>query len=218
MHLLPSDGSLYSRNSFSSSTHDHNEKFHEYPQMSSSVGVAQSVAQEEGRYATSFDEDEATVYVTPDVTPQKSSLRASLSIGRQRRKLSAASQVQEGEGSQITLPRPEMPPFNSALNRAGALPTGSANTSMPRLMTVIAPFTPTLEDELVLKVGDIVRVIEEFQDEWCLVQMVGRIDSPRGVVPCVCLQERRRIVPVPRDVTISGVSAGGSIGGINQWW
>ena len=67
-------------------------------------------------------------------------------------------------------------------------------------MTVIAPFTPTMEDELPLKVGDTVRIIEEYRDAWCLVQLVGRIDSPRGVVPCVCLQERKRIIPVPMNV------------------
>ncbi|KAF6763743.1 hypothetical protein DFP72DRAFT_800675, partial [Ephemerocybe angulata] len=84
---------------------------------------------------------------------------------------------------------------------------GSANSyhpeskdNLPRLMTVVAPFMPTLEDELPLKVGDTVRVIEEYRDGWCLVQQVGRIDSPRGVVPCVCLQERKRIVPVPVNV------------------
>jgi hypothetical protein len=69
-------------------------------------------------------------------------------------------------------------------------------------MTVIAPFTPTLEDELPLKVGDTVRIIEEYKDQWCMVQMVGRMDSPRGVVPCVCLQERKRMVPVTVPVNV----------------
>ncbi|TFK30281.1 hypothetical protein FA15DRAFT_663680 [Coprinopsis marcescibilis] len=69
--------------------------------------------------------------------------------------------------------------------------------NLPRLMNVITAFTPTMDDELPIQVGDTVRLLEEYKDSWCLVQMVGRIDSPRGVVPYVCLQERRRIVPVP---------------------
>ncbi|KAG6900668.1 hypothetical protein C0993_005901 [Termitomyces sp. T159_Od127] len=66
----------------------------------------------------------------------------------------------------------------------------------PRLMAVSASFTPTLDDELAIKIGDIVRMLEEFQDGWCLIQRVGRIDAPKGAVPRFCLQERRGVVPI----------------------
>ncbi|EAU88901.2 hypothetical protein CC1G_12842 [Coprinopsis cinerea okayama7 len=104
---------------------------------------------------------------------------------------------------------PPLPPSSTTLNYGHRYESelqrpGSAGSqhhpSLPRLMTAITRFVPTLDDELLLQVGDTVRVIEEYRDGWCLVQQVGRIDSPRGVVPAVCLQERRRIVPVPVSV------------------
>lgn len=67
---------------------------------------------------------------------------------------------------------------------------------LPRLMTVAASFTPSLDDELSIKIGDIVRMLEEFRDGWCLIQRVGRIDAPKGVVPRFCLQERRGVAPI----------------------
>ncbi|KAH0583514.1 hypothetical protein H2248_009141 [Termitomyces sp. 'cryptogamus'] len=67
---------------------------------------------------------------------------------------------------------------------------------LPRLMTVSASFTPTLDDELAIKLGDIVRMLEEYKDGWCFVQRVGRIDAPKGAVPRFCLQERRGVVPI----------------------
>lgn len=65
----------------------------------------------------------------------------------------------------------------------------------PRLMTVAATYTPTLSDELPIKVGEIVRMIEEYEDEWCLVQHVGRTDDKKGVCPRFCLLERQDIIP-----------------------
>ncbi|KAF8891330.1 hypothetical protein BD779DRAFT_1670949 [Infundibulicybe gibba] len=66
---------------------------------------------------------------------------------------------------------------------------------LPRLMSVVTTFTPNLEDELEVRLGDTVRMIDEYHDGWCLVQRVGRIDAPRGVIPRFCLHERRDIVP-----------------------
>jgi hypothetical protein len=40
-------------------------------------------------------------------------------------------------------------------------------------------------------------MIEEYEDEWCLVQRVGRTDQ-RGVIPRFCLIERQEIIPRTR--------------------
>lgn len=82
---------------------------------------------------------------------------------------------------------------------------GPDNLRAPRLMNVIAAYTPTLPDELSVKVGDTVRLIQEYRDGWCFAQYVGRVDAPKGVVPLVCLEERKRMVPV-RHKTSNGSS------------
>ncbi|KAJ7264887.1 hypothetical protein B0H12DRAFT_1011510 [Mycena haematopus] len=61
-------------------------------------------------------------------------------------------------------------------------------------MDVVNAFTPTLEDELPIQPGDTVRLIEEYQDGWALVQRIGRIDAPKGVVPRTCITDRERII------------------------
>ncbi|KAF9556012.1 hypothetical protein CPC08DRAFT_599136, partial [Agrocybe pediades] len=53
-------------------------------------------------------------------------------------------------------------------------------------------YIPTLSDELRVQVGDTVRVLQEYQDGWCFAQYVGKADAPKGVVPLVCLEDRRR--------------------------
>ncbi|GLB34632.1 putative variant SH3 domain containing protein [Lyophyllum shimeji] len=77
---------------------------------------------------------------------------------------------------------------------------------LPRLMSVASTFTATLDDELAIKVGDTVRMLEEYRDGWCLVQRVGRIDAPKGAVPRFCLQERRGVVPILPGRTLSNAS------------
>jgi hypothetical protein len=73
--------------------------------------------------------------------------------------------------------------------------TVDEENSMPRLMNVVSSFTPSLEDELPIQIGDTVRLIEEYQDGWALVQRIGRIDAPKGVVPRTCITDRERIIP-----------------------
>ncbi|KAF9652884.1 hypothetical protein BDM02DRAFT_3108515 [Thelephora ganbajun] len=65
---------------------------------------------------------------------------------------------------------------------------------LPRLMTVAVLYVPSLSDELPIKLGETIRMIEVYEDEWCLVQRVGRTDE-RGVVPRFCLVERQEIIP-----------------------
>ena len=69
-----------------------------------------------------------------------------------------------------------------------------APKSLPRLMVVTTSFKSTRHDELELRTGETMRLIREFDDEWCLVQRVGRPSSEKGVVPRFCLSERTRVV------------------------
>jgi hypothetical protein len=78
-------------------------------------------------------------------------------------------------------------------------------------MNVIAPYTPTLSDELRVQVGDTVRVLQAYQDGWCFAQFVGKGDAPKGVVPLVCLEDRKRVVPVAHK------TSNGSLSSLNNW-
>lgn len=62
-----------------------------------------------------------------------------------------------------------------------------ADKQKPRLMKVVNTFTPKLEDELSVTIGETVRLVEEFQDGWCFIQ---RKDGNQGVVPRFCLVHR----------------------------
>ncbi|KAF8635541.1 hypothetical protein AX17_003924 [Amanita inopinata Kibby_2008] len=62
--------------------------------------------------------------------------------------------------------------------------------SLPRQMIVATSFTPQLEDEMMVKVGEVVKLSEEFFDGWCLVERRRGINVERGVMPKVCLRER----------------------------
>jgi hypothetical protein len=87
--------------------------------------------------------------------------------------------------------------------------SGDGSQKLPRLMSVVTTFAPSLDDELAVKLGDTVRMVEEYQDGWCLVQRVGRIDAPKGVVPRFCLQERRGVVPMAPHRKFSSGSLNG---------
>ncbi|KAI0340027.1 hypothetical protein BDW22DRAFT_432054 [Trametopsis cervina] len=68
-----------------------------------------------------------------------------------------------------------------------------AAKTLPRLMAVVCTFTPSLGDELGVSVGEPLVLLEEYEDEWCLVQRVGKADAERGVIPRFCLQEAPRL-------------------------
>ncbi|TFY76773.1 hypothetical protein EWM64_g7239, partial [Hericium alpestre] len=57
--------------------------------------------------------------------------------------------------------------------------------NLPRLMDVATAFTPARDDELPIRVGEVLRLLEEFEDEWCLVQRVG-VANEKGVIPRFC--------------------------------
>ncbi|KAK7034743.1 fus1 actin binding protein [Paramarasmius palmivorus] len=100
------------------------------------------------------------------------------------RSTSFAHQQQQGLQSSSRLSKH----ISSVFKANGALP-------LPRLMTVINTFEPSLDDELLVKIGDTVRLLEEYNDGWCLAQIIGKADSPRGVVPRFCLVERESVIP-----------------------
>ncbi|KAJ3778012.1 hypothetical protein EV361DRAFT_947315 [Lentinula raphanica] len=68
---------------------------------------------------------------------------------------------------------------------------GGSVSEKIRLMYVINTFHPSLDDELPIRIGDCVRLIEEYHDGWCLVQHVSNVDSQHGVVPRFCLVDRQ---------------------------
>ncbi|KAF5330773.1 hypothetical protein D9619_005308 [Psilocybe cf. subviscida] len=118
--------------------------------------------------------------------------------------------LDDGPGSSVT----QTPPSSS-----GSTQTFNSSTSsgkkLPRMMTVSAAYTPTLPDELRVTVGDTVRLLQEYKDGWGFAQYVGKIDSPKGVVPMVCLQERRRMVPSIQHKTSTG--SNGSQSSVTGW-
>lgn len=63
---------------------------------------------------------------------------------------------------------------------------------LPRKMLVEHTFIPSLADELAVKVGETLSMLEEYEDEWCLVERIGGRFGERGVVPRFCLKERTR--------------------------
>jgi hypothetical protein len=75
-------------------------------------------------------------------------------------------------------------------------------------MQVTSSFEPSRSDELSLRVGETLRLIKEFEDEWCLVQRVGPPDAEKGVVPSCCLVERPHIIK--NRATFSGLAFNGS--------
>jgi len=89
--------------------------------------------------------------------------------------------------------------FSQGLHPTPAAGQSSSSTKnekkLPRLMSVKSTFDRSLEDELLIVVGETVRLLEEYEDEWCLVQRVGRVDAQKGIIPRLCLTERPEIVP-----------------------
>lgn len=78
--------------------------------------------------------------------------------------------------------------------RASLATLSASSKSLPRLMVVTTSFESTRHDELGLRTGETLRLIREFDDEWCLVQRVGRPSAEKGVVPRFCLSERPRVI------------------------
>lgn len=74
---------------------------------------------------------------------------------------------------------PSPAPSTSDLDSAGSQ-IGSSRVEhdtemkLPRLMSIVTLFTPNLPDELHVKIGDTIRIIEEYKDGWRFIQFSGR--------------------------------------------
>ncbi|KAH9484422.1 hypothetical protein JR316_0003904 [Psilocybe cubensis] len=101
---------------------------------------------------------------------------------------------------------------NTSTTSSSSSNSNSIKHKTPRMMHVIAHYTPTLSDELRVHVGDTVKVLEEYKDGWCFAQYVGKADAPKGVVPLICLEERLRMVPVAHSR-----SPNGSLSSLSSW-
>lgn len=80
-------------------------------------------------------------------------------------------------------PGTNVPPSSGAAAIAAA--GGPRNTSVHRVQL---DFKPTLEDELELNAGELVRLLHEYDDGWALCIRLDR--SRQGVVPRTCLSTR----------------------------
>lgn len=88
---------------------------------------------------------------------------------------------------------PKLPPIPSA--------------RLPRLVVVESTFQATLHDELEVRVGEVLRLLEEYEDEWCLVQRVGPKDAERGVVPRFCVVDKPASTPAQRGAHVPRLSS-----------
>lgn len=96
---------------------------------------------------------------------------------------------------------PSIPPIPSdqRASTAGTSSTLSTPKKLPRLVNVVHIFTPAMEDELPIKIGEVLRLNQEFKDGWCAVQRVGKVDAEEGVVPQFCLQDRQDFLPTAKN-------------------
>jgi hypothetical protein len=58
---------------------------------------------------------------------------------------------------------------------------------LPRLVRVQDIFTPSLDDELTIEMDEILKLLEEYQDGWCLVERSR--NGERGVIPRFCVKD-----------------------------
>ncbi|KAL5489996.1 FUS1 [Sanghuangporus weigelae] len=65
---------------------------------------------------------------------------------------------------------------------------------LPRLVIVVDTFNANLQDELRIRVGEVLRMTHEFRDGWCAVERLGKEDE-QGVVPRFCVADRASIIP-----------------------
>ncbi|EGN95764.1 hypothetical protein SERLA73DRAFT_186979 [Serpula lacrymans var. lacrymans S7.3] len=70
-----------------------------------------------------------------------------------------------------------------------------SNFKLPRLMVVTSVFEPAMKDELLIKLGETLTMLEEYEDEWCLVR---RHDRVMGMIPCFCLSEPPKSTTSPQ--------------------
>lgn len=78
---------------------------------------------------------------------------------------------------------------------------------LPRVMMVTCTFVCSLPDELLTKIGETLRLLEEYEDEWCMVQRVGKNDAEKGIIPRSCLQEFPEVIAHPSQrMSVSSIA------------
>ncbi|OAX77901.1 hypothetical protein ACJ72_07795 [Emergomyces africanus] len=106
----------------------------------------------------------------------------------------------DGPGPARDAPPPGSPAISmdsataAAVAGAGAGAGGAAGP--PNVHRVQLDFTPSMEDELELRAGQLVRLVHEYDDGWALCVRLDR--SSQGVVPRTCLSARP-VRPRPRN-------------------
>ena len=63
-------------------------------------------------------------------------------------------------------------------------------------MNVVSDFAPLMPDDLAIRAGDTLRLLEEYENSWCLVQRLGMEDGEQGFVPSRCLIDRPDVIPI----------------------
>ncbi|ODA76252.1 hypothetical protein RJ55_08097 [Drechmeria coniospora] len=107
--------------------------------------------------------------------------------------------MRHGGASNGDVGDPGRPPTAGSLNPAGTELGASSNGAASAAAASGAPrscgvhrvqldFNPSLDDEMSLKAGDLVRLIHEYDDGWALAIRLDR--SQQGVVPRTCLSTR----------------------------
>jgi len=71
--------------------------------------------------------------------------------------------------------------------------TSASGVVAGALETVCRPFAPTLGDELVVEVGDLVSVIQAFDDGWARVRKQS--DGSKGLIPIDCFRQNGEELP-----------------------
>ena len=79
-------------------------------------------------------------------------------------------------------------------------------SAFAEIQVIRRPFIAKLQDELIVAVGDSVRIVETFDDGWAMVQKIPPLadkkgkaravdESDQGLIPIDCLREADQTLP-----------------------
>ncbi|KIO01697.1 hypothetical protein M404DRAFT_149350 [Pisolithus tinctorius Marx 270] len=124
----------------------------------------------------------------------------------------------------FSFPKPPLPSSSTAISARQGVGSPSADTaaglpSVPVIVvnpfedpvpafsdteTIRRPFTPNMEDELLVSLGDVVRIFQVFDDGWALVERISvnavvagnpHSQQRRGLIPVDCFRETGQELP-----------------------
>ncbi|KAL5529530.1 hypothetical protein ACEPAG_5515 [Sanghuangporus baumii] len=140
------------------------------------------------------------IVTVPDVIVQGSALKSPIRLD---------SAKPDAKGLELQSPKPSARRSRKSLfslkhSSSSASSSGSdleagdkisaSGKKLPRLVIVVDTFTANLQDELRIRVGEVLRITHEFRDGWCAVERLGKEDE-QGVVPRFCVADRASIIP-----------------------